>query len=53
MRLQRPAVSLRNVDAENGRQKETVGVRDEMLSTDSENQLAGHDAKRGYPEEDI
>ncbi|CAF1527462.1 unnamed protein product [Adineta ricciae] len=33
--------------------KKTTGVRNEMLSTDSENQLERHDTKRRYPKQDI
>ena len=38
MRLQCPATRLRNVDTGGGRQNETVGVQDGMLSTDSKNE---------------
>jgi hypothetical protein len=35
MRLQRITLRIRNIDIKRARQKEAVGVRDEMLPTDS------------------
>ena len=49
MCLQCATVRLGNMDPKRDRQEEIAGIRDEMLSPDSTNQLEGYDEKRRYP----
>lgn len=53
MCLQCASLRVGNVDSQRGRQEETIGIRDEMLPSDSKNQLEGYGEERGYPKEDI
>ena len=49
MCLQCATVRLGNADPKRNRQEETIGIRDEMLSSDPTKQLEGYDEKRRYP----